>query len=212
MTTGKPTQYATIKHGNRFAVRGVLTLITLVVAACAATTLTNSWKSPDYKGPALKKLLVVGVSKQSVTRRTFEDGFVGQLKAAGVEAVASYTLIPQDGQATEAELTKAVKDAGADGTLITRLVRIDKTVQYTPAAPVGMGYYGGYAGAWGAYYDPAMVTQTDTVVVETSLFGVDESKLLWSGTSQTFAPTSMKENLPGFAKVIIDALKKEKLI
>jgi hypothetical protein len=212
MTTGKPTQYATIERGSRFAVRAALALITLVVAACAATTLTNSWKSPDYKGPALKKLLVVGVSKQSVTRRTFEDGFVEQLKAAGVDAVASYTLIPQDGQATEAELTKAVKDAGADGTLITHLVRIDKTIQYTPTAPIGMGYYGGYAGAWGGYYDPAMVSQTDTVVVETSLFGVDESQLLWSGTSQTFAPTSMKENLPGFAKVIIGALKKEKLI
>ena len=203
-----------IKYGHSLVVKAALTLITLAVAACAATSLTNSWKSPDYKGPALKKLLVVGVSNQPVVRRTFEDGFVEQIKAAGVDAVASYTLIPEDGQATEARLTQAVKEAGADGTLITRLVRVDVATHYSPAfyPPMGMGYYGGYAGAWGGYYDPPVMSQTDTVVVETSLFGVNESKLLWSGTTQTFAPSGIKENMPGFAKVIIGALKKDKFI
>jgi hypothetical protein len=62
------------KYGYSFAVKAALTLIALALAACAATSLTNSWKSPDYKGPALKKLLVVGVSNQPVVRRTFEDG------------------------------------------------------------------------------------------------------------------------------------------
>ena len=215
MTKSKRIQPARIKYGNRIAVRAAFTLITLVMAACAATTLTNSWKSPDYKGQGLKKLLVVGVSKEGAVRRIFEDGFVEQIKAAGVDAVASYTLIPGDGQATEAQLTQAVKEAGADGTLITRLVRVDVQAQaFYPA--MGVGYHRAYAGAWaggyGGYYDAPVMSQTDTVVLETSLFGVDESKLLWSGTTQTFAPTSIKENLPGFAKVIIGALKKEKFI
>jgi hypothetical protein len=36
--------------------------------------------------------------------------------------------------------------------------------------------------------------------------------LLWSATTQTFAPSDLKKDIDGFAKVIIDALKKQKLI
>jgi hypothetical protein len=202
------------EHSRRIVGQAALTSMTLLLVACASTTLSNSWTSPDYKGPPLKKLMVVGVSNQPALRRTFEDEFVKDLKAVGVDAVASYTFIPQDGQAEEARVQQAVKDAGADGVLITRFVRVDVNTQVTPAYPpaMGMGFYGGYAGAYGGFYDPPMVTQTDTLVLETNLYGVDESHLLWSGTTQTFAPTNIKQEMQGFAKVIIGALQKHKLI
>ena len=57
-----------------------------------------------------------------------------------------------------------------------------------------------------------MVTQTDTIVLETNLYGVDESHLLWSGTTETFAPTNLKQEMPGFAKIIMGELKKHKFI
>jgi hypothetical protein len=200
------------KYGS--IVRAVLASIALLFAACASTTLSNSWVNPEYKGPPLKKVMVVGVSSQPALRRTFEDEFVKELKAVGVQGVASYNFIPEDGQAEEARISKAVKEAGVEGVLITRFVRVDVNTQVTPAYPPmwGMGYYGGYAGAWGGYYDPPMVSQTDTLVLETSLYGVDESHLLWSGTTQTFAPSNLKQEMPGFAKVVIGALQKHKLI
>jgi hypothetical protein len=174
--------------------------------------LKNSWRDPDYKGPPLKKIMVVGVSNQAVTRRTYEDQFVAQLKAAGVDGVQSYLFMPQDGKAEEGMVKEAVQKAGADGALVTRLVRVDVNTQVTPAYPAGAGFYGGYAGAWGGYYEPAMVTTTDTLVLDTSLYGVNDSVLLWSATTQTFAPSDLKKDIDGFAKVIIDALKKQKLI
>ena len=79
--------------------------------------------------------MVMGVSTQPSVRRVFEDEFVGELKAAGVGAVASYTVIPQDGKADEATLQQAVREADADGALTTRLVRIETKTQVTP------GYY-----------------------------------------------------------------------
>ena len=190
----------------------VLSLILLTLVGCQSTTLKNSWRDPDYKGPPLKKIMVVGISKQAVNRRIFEDQFVAQLKAAGVEGVQSYLFIPQDGKADEGTVKEAVQKAGADGVLVTRLVRVDVNTQVTPAYPVGMGFYGGYAGAWGGYYDPAMVTTTDTLVVETNLYGLNDSVLLWSATTQTFAPTDLKTDIDAFAKVIIEQLKKQKLI
>jgi hypothetical protein len=202
------------RYSHKIVAQAALTSIAFLLVACASTTLSNSWTSPDYKGPPVKKLLVVGVSNQPALRRNFEDEFVKDLKAAGVDAVASYNFIPEGGRAEETRVNQAVKEAGADGVLITRMVRVDVNTQITHAYPptMGMGYYGGYAGAYGGFYDPPMVTQTDTLVVETNLYGVDESHLLWSGTTQTFAPTNLQQEMPGFAKIIIGELQKHKFI
>ena len=52
------------------------------LAACASTDLVNQWSNPAYTSPSFKKVMVIGVTKQSGLRRTFEDEFVAQLKAA----------------------------------------------------------------------------------------------------------------------------------
>src|SRR5215813_1852794 len=124
------------------AARALLGTIALLLAACASTSLTNSWTDATYKGPPLKKVMVMGVSNQPALRRTFEDEFVKDLKAAGVDAVASYQFIPDDGKAEEARVKEAVKQARADGVLITRLVRVDVNTQVaSPPPTMGMGFY-----------------------------------------------------------------------
>ena len=125
--------------------------------------------------------------------------FVKQLKADGVEGIQSYNFITQNGKAEDAEVKQAVQKAGADGVLITRLVRVDVNVQVVQ--PMGFyGGYGGYAGAWGGYYDPPMATTTDTLVLETTLWGLNDSTLLWSGTTETFAPTNIQQEIEQFCQ------------
>ena len=63
----------------------------LLVAACASTSLVNQWKSPEYTGAPLRKVLVLGVSEQPSVRRVFEDEFASRLTAAGVNAVREPT-------------------------------------------------------------------------------------------------------------------------
>jgi len=192
--------------------RPALVWVVLAVVACAGTTLTKSWRNPDYKGQSLKKVLVVGVSDEPDLRRTFEKEFVKELKAAGMDAIPSYTVLPEDGQADQAQLSQAVKEAGSDGALITRLVQVDvQTEVGSVFLPVGVGFYGGYTVAWAGYYN-VPVSHTDTVVLQTDLYSVDESQLLWSGTTQTVAATSIQKDLPGFAKLIIRELKKQGLV
>jgi hypothetical protein len=190
-------------------------LFALILAGCASTSLTSQWKSPSYSGPPLKKLMVVGVSNKPGPRRIFEDEFAAALKAAGVEAVQGYTVIPDDGQADKAVLEKAVRDIGADGVLITRLVKTERQTQVSPgyAGPrPAAGFYGFYSGAWGGYYEPAAVYQYDVVTAETSVYGVAADQLLWSGTTQTFDPQNVAKETPGFAKTIIDALRKQGIV
>ena len=62
-----------VKYRRTHVARIVLACVALALAGCAATTLKNSWRDPAYKGPPLKKVMVVGVSNQPDTRRTFED-------------------------------------------------------------------------------------------------------------------------------------------
>jgi hypothetical protein len=202
----------TVQSVSRASVLGVMTLM---LAACASTSLTNSWRDPAYTGPQLKKVMVMGVSTQPSVRRVFEDEFVNELKAAGVEAVASYTLIPQDGKADEATLQRAVHESGADGALISRLVRRETKTQVTPGfyqpAPV-MGFYGWYSSAWIGYYELPTIYQYDVVTFETSLFDIDAQRLLWAGTTETFSPSNVRKDTKELAKLIIDALKQQRLI
>ncbi len=187
--------------------------------ACAATTLTNAWKDPDYKGGGFKTLLVIGASDSATNRRIFESGFSRALSAAGVQAVASYTVIPQDGKIDEAALKAAVRMQGLDAVVITRLVRVDKKTVYTqgyagsvPALGYRNSVYGYYNGAWSPYAMPAEVREYESAVLETSLWNAADEKLVWTATTETFAPSNVKSATADFAKVMIEELRARKLL
>jgi hypothetical protein len=191
--------------------RVLLLVAALLLGACASTSLVNQWKSPDFSGPPLHKVLVVGVTNQPSVRRVFEDEFAAALRAAGVQAVQSYTVIGQDGQAEQSVLEQALGKVGADAVLVTRLVRREQQTQVTPSyyPPPAMGFYGWYSSAWVGYYEPPSVYTYDVVTVDTSLYSPPRSKLLWSGITETFAPTDVKKSTADYAKVIIGALRKD---
>jgi hypothetical protein len=65
----------------------LLILKILFITSCATTTSTSVWKDADYKGQ-IKKVFVIGIARNHLVRRFFEDEFVRQLKSFGV-AVSS---------------------------------------------------------------------------------------------------------------------------
>lgn len=195
-----------------FAVAAVL-----LATACAQTSVKNSWRSPEDSGPALRKIMVVGVTSRADVRRTFEDGFVAELKAAGVDAVPSYASEPALDAESKERLRTAVKANGVDGVLVTRLVRRETQTQVVPGTPppvgfAGMGLYGGYPRMWGGYYDPGTVVSAEVVTAEVNLFRVATEKLAWAGSTETFAPSDIVKSTKDFAKVVIAALSKDKLL
>ena len=188
-----------------------------LLGACAAvsTSLVNQWRSPEFAGPPLRKVLVVGVTTQPSVRRVFEDEFADQLRAAGVQAVQSYTVLPQDGQAEQSVLESALRQVGADAVLVTRMVRTEQKTQITPGyyrPPPVMGFYGWYSAAWVGYYEPPMLYQYDVVTAETSVYSPPQSQLLWSGTTETFSPQDVRKETQGFARVIIGALRSQGIL
>lgn len=193
-----------------------LLIVALIASGCASTTLTNSWRAPDYSG-AMSSLVVVGVSKQASVRRVFEDEFAAQLRLQGVRAVPSYTLVPEDGPIDKDVLRNAVDSTNADAVIITRLIKVENKVTVTqPGPPLAARYdpyyYGFYSRAWIGYYEPPIVQQYDVVTAETTVFVKDRAEPVWSGTTETFAPSDLKKETTGFAKVVIKALAEENLI
>jgi hypothetical protein len=190
------------------------------LSACASTSLDNTWKDPQYTAGPVSRILVVGISTQASVRRAFEETFAQALTEQGVQAVASYTLIPEDGKIPEDALKKAAEQAGADGVLITRMVGRTTNISVSPSpAPLpppgfGMrrGYYGYYTGAWVGYYEPTTVQTTNYVIAETTLFRKDAPEPVWSATSRTVEPRDVRKATEGFAKVMIARLRKEGLI
>jgi hypothetical protein len=196
----------------------LLALIAAFASACASSTkIINQWANPDYSSVSLRRILVLGVSKQAGIRRSFEDAFVARLKTEGVDAVASYRYIREDGQADEALVKSAVAQANADGALITRLVRMEKKSDfvagyYQPAPAMTFGFYRGYTASWLGYYEPPRVYQYDVYISETNLYDLSKDQLVWSGTVQTTDPGDINQEIDRYVDQVVAALKSKNLL
>jgi hypothetical protein len=187
----------------------------LLLGGCAATQIINQWSNPSYAAASFKRILVIGVSKQTSIRRTFEDEFVAQLKAAGTDAAPSYEFTPEDGPVEESRLARAVKQAGADAVITTRLVRVEKKAEYIPGTygPYpGFGFYRWYSSAWVGFYEPPRLRFYDIYISETSLYDVRNDRLVWSGIAKTTKLDDIRSEIQGFVEVVIAALREKNLL
>lgn len=199
-------------------VRLVLALaLAIAVSGCATTRIVHEWKNPDYTAPSFKRILTIGVSEEPAIRRTFEDELATRLRGAGVDAEPSYRYIPESGQVAEARLQEAVRQANADGAVITRLVRVETRTHvspglYYPAPLIGLGLYPGYSAAWIGYYEPPRVYQYDVYISETSLYDTARNQMVWSGTVQTRAPRDIGQEIRRYVDVVVEALQDRRLL
>jgi hypothetical protein len=136
-----------------------------------------------------------------------EDVVAAQLVASGVEAVPAWQFLPNEGPADEGALTAAVTASRADGMLMVRLLGVDTQTTFWP--PMGPGPRFGWYGFYSGWYAYPQVTQTQTAVVETTLFDVRSQRIVWSAVSETLNPSSAQKDAPGFADVILTALRKD---
>jgi hypothetical protein len=198
------------------AFRHVLLFFALsFTAGCASSKIVNEWREPDYIPPSFKKIVVLGISKDAVLRRSFEDEFVAQLKANGIESVPSYQVIPEEGQAPEPRLLNAVKETGADAAIMTRLLRVERRTQVTPGYynpyPVH-GFYPWYSAGWAGFYEPPRVYNYDVYTSETSLYDLKQDRLVWAGTVQTTDPGDIRKEIRNYVNAVMKRIRDENLL
>ena len=84
----KPKSFATV------IIRFSIVLALLSIFACSSTKLVSRWHDTGYSGPKFKNVLVIGIMKDDIRRRYFEDEMVKIIRNNGGQAVTGYTLIP----------------------------------------------------------------------------------------------------------------------
>jgi len=195
---------------------GFLMFIFTLLSACASTQLDETWKDPSYQAHP-GRIMVIGMAKNPLKRRLFEDEFVRQLNAWGSDAIASYTVLPDKEQNDQKIIAEKLRELGADTVLITRLVS-KKTVRvYVP----GTIYYPPpHYGRWRNYYDygyqamstPGYMTENEYGVVETNLYDASNEQLIWAASSETGISGSNIELIKSYIGVMMKAMAKQGLL
>jgi len=191
----------------------------LLFFSCATTKITETWKDDGYRGAPFSDLFVVGVAKEENTRRSFENKFVEKLQAAGVQAVASSSVMPSDQKIEKAAILAAIEKLDIDAVLVTRLVslkeeeiRSPSTSEYGRPDDYQGRYYGDYSTAYGYSHQPAQYTTSVRVGLETKLYDAGTEKLIWAATSKTANPKSNIKLFDAVIEALVRDLKKNKLL
>lgn len=187
--------------------RPVLGLVpaAILIAGCA-TRFVDTWKSPEWSGPPLRNVLVVGNAQSEVARRAYEDAMSARLAEIGVRAEPSYRLLPGERLEREA-IARAVATGGHDGLIAARLVGVDQRARYVSTGPVG-GPYAGWR-SWGGFTETGYVKVDQIARIETQVWSVaGEGTMIWGGSSETVNPREIPKLASSLADATVGALQK----
>lgn len=184
-----------------------------ILAGCASTAFTSTWKAPDAQpvDPTGRKVAAVYISADETSRRVAEDVLVKKLNEHGAQGIASYTMIPSSAVSDIESAKRTLAEAGVDGVVILRVIdeREKTTVRYGPSAPLFAPHYWHFSGywgyGWGSPYRPAEVTTSTVLRIESLVYSLESDKLLWAGTSRTVDPGRVAK----FVEEVADAAAKE---
>lgn len=183
-----------------------LTLVMAAVLAGCAGGFVNTWKSPDWQGPPLRSVVVVGKAPDAATRRTYEDAMTERLTAIGVRAEASHRRAP--GEVVSAEgLAAAIAAGGQDGLILARLIGVEERTRYLPAAPNSVvARHGGWR-TWRGF-EPGNWSVDRVARIETQVWSLaDEGTMIWAGSSEAVNPRQIPNVARSLAAATVSELQ-----
>jgi hypothetical protein len=189
-----------------------------LLASCTTSRLVSQQSNPDYVGKPFKSVIVVAVTADDIVRRTFEDRLVAMLGKRGVKGIPAYAMVRTRGKIEEAELRQAVAQSGAEGVLITRVIRVDRSSGYVDGATVSVGYggaafYGYYSGVWQtATTAPQKVSGPTWTLSETRLFDAKSGVLAWTGLVDTKENDDLGAALKQYIDMVFDAMVSDRVL
>jgi len=189
--------------------------LTLTLSACStATPILSEWRNPAYALGPFKRIMVGGLSRETSARRNFEDEFVVQLRAAGIDALASYRYIPEDEGIDENNLKQAAQKARADAVLFARSVKMEQKTNYGPTYPnLSFGIFGSNVGAsWSGLSGAPGAYRYNEYTSETTLYDVAKNEVVWTGTIKTTEPENVQTAIKSYVEAVMKALDAQNLL
>ena len=201
-----------------FAAACVLCAVTALFSACASdgngagggAEVVDRWQQATPPPQPYRTVFVLGVAESDDLRRLFEDEFVRQLQAAGVRGIPSYGAVPQR-EMTRDEVVQAVRASGADGVVVTRLLKREQRHKAT-FSPDGYSTHYSNASRSVASPVPPVVHRTEVVTLETRLFDAASERMVWTASTELFDPRKTQSEVARLVRAIVKDLQKGKLI
>jgi hypothetical protein len=164
-----------------------------LLVGCAATSLKQTWKAPDYHGGPPQKIAVIAVDDRGMVRQVMEGQYVTQLKALGQPAFAVQEILNlQEIKDNKDGAAAKLRAAGADAVMVIRLVDTETAVTEQHQASRSFSHADtGYAAfGWYDEYSVGFIgvlhnSLRQDVYIGTSLFTLQTEKCLWSGLTET---------------------------
>jgi hypothetical protein len=207
-----------IQAMKRLLAHGAVFAAIALLAGCATSSLVSQQSNPDYVGKSFKSVMVVAVTADDLVRRTFEDRMVALLGKRGTKGIPSYAAVGSRGRVEEADLRQAIAKSGAEGVLVTRVTRVDRSSGTVPGATVAVGvgwggFYGYYSTVWQTVeVAPEKITGPSWTVSETRLFDAKNGVLAWTGVMDTRENDDLSAALTQYIEVIFDAMVNDRVL
>jgi hypothetical protein len=195
-----------------------LAMAMLINGCGGSIKVTDSWVDPERESQVVSSVLVLGVAKEETVRRLFEDHFVEELKAHGVNAIVSYHIL--QGSLTKEMIADALTDASTETILVTRMVDEKTDVVYTPGTTTVYGGYPGYYGSYYSYYNtgysavssPGYVSEWTTYILESNLYDAPSDKLIWTARTALEEPSSVTAAVDALTMVLTRNMQQNGLV
>ena len=204
---------------HRSAMSAIALLLLTLTAGCAVNSeMTNVWHDATLAPGSVHNVLVVGIRKDPVRRRMWEDAFVNALTSRGVAATASYKLYAEAAPDTQ-QVIDAVGKNGYDGVLTSIRLPNETTSRYIPGAlrqeqEASQGRYGRLHTYWVTVQDPGY-TETDTIIqIQTDLWTAspDAGRLVWSGLLRTLESVTGRTADKAVSREIMPEMEKQGVV
>jgi hypothetical protein len=200
--------------------RFLFCLAVLSLSACSNTSFESIWHDPSASSVDLhhKTAAAFLISGNEAVRRDFESNLATQLTARGFETLPGYEVLPNTDVTKRDIVLRKLRNTDVDVAVFMRVVDRHQEVSFVPVDT----WYGGpyhdrfwwrqgrfygprFAGPWPPYWDSGYF-QTDTIVsVDSRVYSVPDSKLLWEGLSKTMNPSKVK----GFVEELVSQTVKK---
>jgi len=200
--------------------RFFLTVVMIALVAGAVVygaKFRSVWKAPDVDrlNFAGKKVAAVVITEDQDLQVSAEEELARQLTALGVQGVPSYRLVPREVIRDKAKVKEWFERSGTAGLVVLRVVSADKEVSYTPDLWVTSMYanpWDYYAYGWGTAIGGVNRREELVVTIETLVYSVPLSKLVWAGVSEKTNPKDAQKVVKDLVGAVVSEMRKGGLV
>jgi len=187
----------------------------ILVGGCTSTKITSSWKAPNVNEKTFKKILVLGIMRESERslREKMEIHMMGDLTEQGYYATSALEEYgpKQFSNLSEKEVISQLRNSGIDAVITIVMLDKQKERQYIPGkiyyTPYSRNYnqfYRYYNTLYDRIYMPGYYEVEHTKYFwESNLYDLNDGQLMYSLQTQSFDPNSAEALGHEYGKLIV---------